>query len=881
MNKYKFSIILSVYNVGEYLEEAIESLINQQNIEFEKDVQIIIINDGSTDNSEDICKSYIERYPNNIIYIAKENGGLSSARNEGLKYVEGEYVTFFDPDDKLAQNTLSNVYSFFDKKKEFIDVVAIPIVFFEGKQGEHLLNYKFKSTRIINLLEDYRDIQLSVATAFIKREVITRYKFNETLCMAEDAEVMVPILLEKCKYGVVKEATYWYRYRNAGGSIIQTSNYKKEAYTDCLEKFSLKTLKYAEEKLGFIPKFVQYIIAYELRWRVKINYIEQVLIPEEIALFKETLQQVLAKIEDIVILEQKMLSLDHKIYLLKLKYQSNYKLKELNYFNDIKFYLNGLKLYQLTSSQAVVEILKIQDNRIILEGYIESPVDSEDYIVEIVINDIAYEATSVKREARQIKSLDEIIKNRAGFKFEKAIDVESFTIKIRYKIGENIIEPKLKFGRYVKLYNNIDKSYFVQEKFCLVSMYNSIIGMKQGFKTNIGREYRFLKEIIKTKKHKIAYMRGIAYILKHLNKRPIWLFMDRTYKADDNAEYLIRYANKQKDGIKKYYIIQEDCEDYNRLKRDLDVVKYGSLKHKILLLLADRMISSHAADFARNHFEGNGLWFRNLQDFKFVFLQHGIIHNDASVALGKYSRNIDLFVTSATGEYNEICSEKYFYDDKVVKLTGLPRYDTLQNNNTKTILIMPTWRTFLVLSRDYSSKEKIYNENFINTDYFRRYNALINDPMILNVLKESGYKILFYIHPELQHQIEDFNKNELVEFAGMGTRYQEVINKASLLITDYSSVAFDFAYLKKPIMYYQFDREEFFGNHYKKGYFDYYDDGFGEVVEEHEALRDALIQYVNDNCKMRQLYLERVNNFYKYNDTDNCKRVYEEINKLG
>lgn len=880
MSKYKFSVILSVYNVEAYIEEALQSLVDQKNIEFEKDVQIVIVNDGSKDNSEDICKSYIERYPNNIIYIAKENGGLSSARNEGLKYVEGEYVTFFDPDDKLEENTLSNVYSFFEKNKEFIDVVAIPIFFFEGKQGAHLLNYKFKSTTIINLLEDYRDIQLSVATAFIKREVITKYRFNETLCMAEDAEVMVPILLEKCKYGVVKEATYWYRYRNAGGSIIQTSNYKKEAYTDCLKKFSLKTLEYTEEKLGFIPKFVQYIIAYELRWRVKINYIEQVLTDAEIVIFKEMLKEVLAKIEDIIILEQKMLSLDHKVYLLKLKYQSDYKLKELNYLNDIKFYLKDLKLYQLTNSQAVVEILKIQDNRIILEGYIESPLDSEDYIVEIVINDIPYKATLVKRKARQIKSIDEIIKNRSGFKLEKYIDTESFTIKIRYKIREHIIEPKLRFGRYVKLYNNIDKSYFVQENFCLVSMYNSIIGIQQSFKTNLGREYRFLKEIIKAKKHKIAYARGIAYILKQLNKRPIWLFMDRTYKADDNAEYLIRYANKQDDGIKKYYIIQEDCEDYIRLKEDLNVVKYGSLKHKMLLLLADRMISSHAADFARNHFEGNGLWLRNLQDFKFVFLQHGIIHNDASVALGKYSRNIDLFVTSAIEEYNEICSEKYFYDDKVVKLTGLPRYDTLQNNKHKTILLMPTWRTYLMVGIDYSSKEKMYNENFKNTEYFRRYNNLLNDPIILKALEQSGYKILFYIHPELQHQIEDFDKNELVEFVRMDTRYQTVINDASLLITDYSSVAFDFAYLKKPIMYYQFDREEFFGSHYKKGYFDYYDDGLGEVIEEHEILRDTLIQYIDSDCRMKELYLERINNFYRYNDTDNCKRVYDEIIKL-
>ena len=880
MSQYKFSFILAVYNVGEYINEAIESIIYQKDIDFKKDIQIIMVNDGSIDNSEVICKKYTQKYPDNIIYIEKENGGVASARNEGLKYAQGEYIAFLDPDDKLSNTTLINVYNFFDKHKELIDVVAIPIFFFEGKQGPHFLNYKFHSNRIVNLLYNYKDIQLSVATSFIKKDIVKKYKFNEALFMAEDAGLMAQILLEKCKYGLVKDATYLYRYRNKGGSAIQTSNYRKDAYTHCLKEFSLKTLEYAQRKEGFIPKFIQYMVAYELGWRIKINYIEQVLNESEIIEFKNTLKEVLYRIEDQIIYEQKNLSLDHKIYLFKLKYGDDYKIKKLNYRNDVKFYLKNLKVYDLSNSQGVIEILNIDNGKILIEGYIEAPVDSENYIVEILVNDIPYKTEKVTRSAREVKSIDEIIRYRSGFKFEQELGCTSFCIKIRYTIDEYIIEPKMKFGRYVKLYNNIDKSYFIEDNLCIVNMYNSIIGMPQSLKINLGREYRFLKEIIKTKKYKIAFVRGLAYIMKKIKKNPIWLFMDRTYKADDNAEYLIRYANKQEDGIKKYYIIGKDCEDYNRLKKDLNVVEYGSFKHKLLLLLADCMISSHAADFARNHFEGKALWLRNLQDFKFVFLQHGITHNDVSIALGKYSRNISLFITAAKEEYNEICSGKYFYDGSVVKLTGFPRYDTLKNNNTKTILIMPTWRTFLALSRDYSSKDKIYNENFKKTDYFNNYNRLLNDSIILEVLKETGYKVLFYIHPELQHQLKDFDKNDLVEFAKIDTRYQEVINNSSLLITDYSSVAFDFAYLKKPIIYYQFDREEFFGNHYKKGYFNYYEDGFGEVLEEYEVLRNTLIEYIYNNCKIKEVYRKRIQEFYQYNDTNNCKRVYEEIVKL-
>ena len=144
--QFKFSIIVSIYNVEKYIKEAIDSLINQT-IGFEENVQLILVNDGSTDNSEEICLNYEKNYPKNIKTITKKNGGPSSARNCGLKYVDGEYVNFFDPDDILSENTLKHVYNFFKKHENEIDFVAMPIIMFGRKTGEHLLNYKFRLCR--------------------------------------------------------------------------------------------------------------------------------------------------------------------------------------------------------------------------------------------------------------------------------------------------------------------------------------------------------------------------------------------------------------------------------------------------------------------------------------------------------------------------------------------------------------------------------------------------------------------------------------------------------------------------------------------------------------------------------------------------------------
>lgn len=164
---YDFSVIMPIYNVELYLTEAIESIINQT-IGFEN-IQLILVNDDSPDKSEIICKEYAQKYPNNIVYAKKQNGGVSSARNYGLKYAEGRYIQFLDPDDLVSEGTFENVLNFFDEHKNEIDIVAIPIFFAEGRTGEHNLNNKFSSTRILDVEKEPHHILTHCCSTFIKK----------------------------------------------------------------------------------------------------------------------------------------------------------------------------------------------------------------------------------------------------------------------------------------------------------------------------------------------------------------------------------------------------------------------------------------------------------------------------------------------------------------------------------------------------------------------------------------------------------------------------------------------------------------------------------------------------------------------------------------
>ena len=127
---YHFSVIIAIYNTGRYLDQSIGSLL-KQTIGY-KEIQIILINDGSTDNSEEICLKYQKLYPDNIIYLKTENNGVSKARNIGILLAKGEFINFLDPDDYWDSKAFEYVLSFF-KLNNQINFISGRLKFFEAR----------------------------------------------------------------------------------------------------------------------------------------------------------------------------------------------------------------------------------------------------------------------------------------------------------------------------------------------------------------------------------------------------------------------------------------------------------------------------------------------------------------------------------------------------------------------------------------------------------------------------------------------------------------------------------------------------------------------------------------------------------------------------
>ena len=867
-----FSIVMACYNVENYISDAINSVINQS-FGFESNVELILVDDGSTDNTPEICLKYVKNYPDNIKYFYQKNQGQAAARNFGLKHINGKYINFLDSDDTLRADTLEYVFPFFEKHFHEIDLVSIPIRFFERQKGDHILNYKYKFDKIIDLNEYWCYPQLSASSAFFKSELFDKFQFDTNLVSSEDSIMVNKILLEKMSYGVLKKGAYNYRKRFDESSTIDTSNKSMDFYNNRLRNYFINLIDYSLEKCNSVPKFLQYMIIYDIQWLFSKDLIRLLSEHDESEEFYNNLKYISNYLDDEIILKHKNVSLNVKNYLFKCKYDAGTSIKIEN--NDVLIYVGKIIIDRLSIHKFWLDIIEIKNDMLYISGMFKSFFDKNN--IKIILT------KKTKNKIYEYESSFVNYGDRISDEFSESIINFDFKIPLSYK-EQSIIKLYVKYYASEEVMVNLSIDFLSHARMSKVSNYSIWDNYFIKFDANEFRimDYSYFKMIksellvlmnifiIKGPYWTSAFVFRLIYLVLfpfYKNKK-IWLFMDRRFQADDNAEHLYKYSIKQNDRIKKYFTISKDSKDFERLENLGNVIPFYSIKQRLIYLFADKIISSHPDENILNPFWGKNIkYYSGLITSGKIFLQHGVTKDDISSWLKKYDKNLELLVTVSEMELNSFYEYDYNYGEGVVQVLGFPRFDNLENiSDKKQILIMPSWRENL----SYTYKSQI-NKSL----YFKKINSLINNEKLIDLANEYGYKIIFKPHPMVYEFIDLFNKKNEVIFDEKSS-YQELFNNSSILITDYSSVAFDFAYNKKPVIYYQYGDDY----NFKNGYFNYESMGFGEIVDDESDLINMIENYLSKNCKMKDIYKKRVDNFYMFNDKDNCKRVYGAIRKL-
>ena len=890
MFEFDFSVIMAVYNTEPFLKEAIDSLIGQT-LGFSH-IQLILVDDGSIDGSGRICDEYQNRHPENIVVVHKENGGVSSARNMGIPLAKGKYLNYMDSDDRMESDAFEKVLAFFEKHEGETDVVAIPVRFFDGQSGEHIQNHKFSLKEdVVNLYEHPFITNLSCSYSFFKTESATDFIFDTKLAVTEDSKYALSVLLKKMTLGLVRDTVYWYRKRSNGEpSALQSQTTKSSSYIPWLEHYANWALDYAGQRFGNVPKFVQYEVMYDLQWKLQQTHIPFVaLSPNEQSRYCEMLKDTLGRIDADVIMAQRNISEPYKVFAIMQKRGNGLSIRKTQ--GDIELLFDQNVIASVSRMETVWDFLTFNksDNTYTIEGYhLLYGIENESVESYLIVNDRLVPCDSVMRINETFVFCGEEIVQKMGFRVSvSAAEAKVANIRSAVKLQGMMIERQsCKYGFFFPISNVYKYGYAHLGRHTAAAEKNGfVLSKRRGPINDIARETNFLLEVWKKNRgnaRKGVLFRVTCQMARLFKFRKLWVVSDRASRADDNGEALFRFLLSHKPPrTRVVFAVGKETKDYQRLSKLGRCVPFSSFGFKILFLLCDINISSHADQrkYCGHHEELRDVHART----KYVFLQHGITKDDISGYLNRYKQNISGFVTAALPEFDSVTADSYGYIEGQVWLTGFPRFDRLYHDEKKRITIMPTWRMYLMEGYDAETGMWKPKNGFEKQEFYQFYNALINSERLIGSLQENGYVLQFFPHPLMNPYIDRFHHDSRVVFLSTSeTNYRDVYARSELVVTDYSSSVFDFAYLRKPLVYCQFDKEEFFSGEqlYVKGYFDYERDGFGEVVYDLDHAIDLIIEYVKGGCVLKDKYRERIDKFFAFNDQNNCQRVLNKILSL-
>lgn len=366
-----------------------------------------------------------------------------------------------------------------------------------------------------------------------------------------------------------------------------------------------------------------------------------------------------------------------------------------------------------------------------------------------------------------------------------------------------------------------------------------------------------------------ALMRPGTGALRRLRPgaKPVWLLGERPYKAQDNGLHLFRHLRTHHPEIDAYYVIEEDSPERANLEGLDHVLDFKSLEHIEMCLQADRLVGTHHPNFL---YPARTPRFARKMRAPKVFLQHGVMGTKwMALNYGKRvtSFETDLFLVSSEREKEYIVQDFGYRPDEVA-VTGLSRFDALFDGSPAPVkgqvLVLPTWRDWM---HD--------PETFTQTQYFEQWHGLLTDPRLAAVLAEHDAHVVFCLHPNMQQFSDHFQAPGVTVVRQGDVDVQDLLKQSEVMITDYSSPGFDFSFLGKTVIYFQFDVGRFLGRW--GSHLDLTNELPGPIARDEETTLDLLAEALDRGGRIDPRYAARASRFLTHPDRHNNERIIDAI----
>ncbi|HKJ10949.1 MAG TPA: CDP-glycerol glycerophosphotransferase family protein [Ornithinimicrobium sp.] len=362
---------------------------------------------------------------------------------------------------------------------------------------------------------------------------------------------------------------------------------------------------------------------------------------------------------------------------------------------------------------------------------------------------------------------------------------------------------------------------------------------------------------------------------------PIWLIGERPETARDNGRALFVHLRRTRPQASVYYLISADSPMRAAVEPFGQVVTHSSWRHRLLMLHADVLANAYSIKHmlpSRWH-PGAYMWQATWRiGARRVYLKHGV--HLSPYAVKRANGGYDLIATVGPRETAAL-GQTSGYSDQLVQ-TGLARYDALlvDAEPTRTVLFMPTWRRYLVPTLFGGADDAMVP--FAGSAYATFLDELLGSPRLAAILEAHDLTLQMVPH---------YNLASVLRLPGRASHRIEVLDAATadipallrscrLLLTDYSSVQFDVAYVGTPVVYCQFDEEEFTSGHGAFSWFTAERDGFGPATSGVQGALDAIDAYAESGFERETRYQARVDAVFAHRDQQNCDRLVAAIDAL-
>ena len=848
----RFSIVTPVYDVEPYLPAFIDSV---ERLRARPDeVEVIAVDDGSRDGSLNLLLDWARRSRFQVKAFTKPNAGQGSARNLGLDHATGEWVTFPDPDDLLDRDYLRVAADFAAANPDIELMSARPVLLHEAtgvRSNGHPRRWQYRGgNRTADLLaEPNVFLGVSPGSFFrLDRITATALRFDTRIRPNfEDAHFAVRYLLDldRPAVGLLRDSVYVYRKRAAGTSTTQSAMRHPGRYSTVLELGYLDVLERGRRPDGTVPAWIQNLIVYELSWYLSEDerITRTIDIPPELAArFHELFDRILSSLDPAVVAGHGVRVLAPAWYDLLAHAGRRERWHSPVVVRSRRDRAMGLRRYHYR--------------------YVGEPPREACRVAGAPVLP-AFAKTMAHRYLDRDFLWERILWLPDRDNLEIELDGEAVPIDWRWPV------PRPDRAR-------VARSRSAGSRWWRRPPRQLVAGAVRRVRRRLGRE---------------VYAPAVRALARAgvVRRRyaGAWVLMDRIHDADDNGERLFEHIRANRPDINAWFTVERGSPDWQRLAAtgERRLVAHGSLAWKLLMLNADWLVSSHVdLAVARppqvTRIEPNPGW-------KVAFLQHGVIKDDLSRWLNH--RELDLFVVSTAAELDSVAANgsAYRFGAKEVVLTGLPRFDRLLAKGRETpehardlVIVAPTWRSWLTLPLASGSQRREIDAAFWESEYIRGWTALLRSEEIAKALRARGWRLGFMPHPNLQGVLGRLDLPARVEpLTFAGTDVQELYARCALLVTDYSSVVFNTAYLDRPAVYFQFDREVALGGAHvgRQGYFDYERDGFGPVAADLAGAERAIIASIRGGPQPTPAYQARIDATFPVRDGGACARVIAAI----